>query len=143
MTSTRDLYGSDLNENRSRMDPLLCARSLNIVTKATDMDCLSFVALSCGWLKVKNLTLIDLLFMKYRIINELGAKSLWDKVHSKYETRVYRIHCVLTYIQTATTKAFSLTTKFSRGIQRIPAQQGIALSFKSQYKLEHPKTGFK
>ena len=26
---TRDLYGSDLNENRSKMDPLPCVRSLN------------------------------------------------------------------------------------------------------------------
>ena len=29
MLCTRDLYGSDLNENRSKMDPLPCARSLN------------------------------------------------------------------------------------------------------------------
>ena len=29
MASTRYLYGSDLNENGSKMDPLQCARSLN------------------------------------------------------------------------------------------------------------------
>ena len=31
MLCTRDLYGSDLNENRSKMDPLPCVRSLTIV----------------------------------------------------------------------------------------------------------------
>ena len=30
MLCTRDLYGSDLNENRSKMDPLPCVRSLRL-----------------------------------------------------------------------------------------------------------------
>lgn len=38
VASTRDLYGLDLHENRSIMDPLPCARGLISVLEITEAD---------------------------------------------------------------------------------------------------------